>query len=419
MNETVFSTNFRIIRPALAEVSDSEERATLPANVGDSAYTFQVEASNLNLDFYYTHMTRRTLANYAAAARNGVQFLDSHNNRNLGYGRTYGGQVKVDATRQPQFDLPDGVELAIAPPSQYAYALLDVFTIPGIRFGGGLTYASTDDFIRAVDTGLASDVSVGFFGDHRCDICGNDYTNYQLCQHFAGRVYGMGEGGARRVLSTVSVDNGKLVEVSSVYDGATPNASILKARAMVEAGQLDGESKRFIEMRYKVDLPTGQIFPVVKLNGRSPSTPSTSSGARSGNEERTMNFEEIVNDVRGILAETAAPDGEDVAAQVRWLIAENGRLQPLADEGRAYRADMVTAALAEGVRAYGDGFNAETYRGILEGVSLDGVKRMTADWKSVGDARFVGGRQVEDEQPAPEAVETAPRRVVPSSAHKV
>lgn len=132
-----------------------------------------------------------------------------------------------------------------------------------------------------------------------------------------------------------------------------------------------------------------------------------------------MNFEEIVNDVRGILAETAAPDGEDVAAQVRWLIAENGRLQPLADEGRAYRADMVTAALAEGIRAYGDGFNAETYRGILEGVSLDGVKRMTADWKSVGDARFVGGRQVEDEQPAPEAVETAPRRVVPSSAHKV
>jgi len=387
----------------------------LPAGVGDSAYTFQIEASNLNLDFYYTHMTRKTLTNFANAAKAGVQFLDSHNNRNLGYGRTYGGQVKVDATRQPAFIVPDGVELAVAPPNQYAYALLDVFTIPGIRFGGGLTYASTDDFIRAVDTGLASDVSVGFYGGNmRCDVCGNNYQNYQACSHFAGQVYGVGEGGARQVLATVAIDGASLAEVSAVYDGATPNASILKARAMVEAGQLDGESKRFIEMRYKVDLPTGQIYPVVKLNGRSP---STSSG--SGNEEKaTMDYETIVNEVRGILAETAAPDGEDIGAQVRWLIAENGRLAPLADEGRAYRSDLVTAALAEGIRAYGDTFSQETYRTILESASLEAVKRMTADWKTIGDGRFVGGRQIENEQPAPEAV-TTPRRVVPSSAHKV
>lgn len=131
-----------------------------------------------------------------------------------------------------------------------------------------------------------------------------------------------------------------------------------------------------------------------------------------------MNFEEIVNDVRGILAETAAPDGEDIGAQVRWLIAENGRLAPLADEGRAYRSDLVTAALAEGVRAYGDSFSQETYRTILEGAGLEAVKRMTADWKTIGDARFVGGRQIENEQPQPETV-PAPRRVVPSSAHKV
>jgi len=408
MDTTIYPYSFRIIRPS-AELEPDGERATLPAGVGDSAYTFQIEASNLNLDFYYTHMTRKTLTNFANAAKAGVQFLDSHNNRNLGYGRTYGGQVKVDATRQPAFVVPDGVELAVAPPSQYAYALLDVFTIPGIRFGGGLTYASTDDFIRAVDTGLASDVSVGFYGGNmRCDVCGNDYLNYQVCSHFAGRVYGVGEGGARQVLATVAIDGASLAEVSAVYDGATPNASILKARAMVEAGQLDGESKRFIEMRYKVDLPTGQIFPVVKVNGRS----------QPANEERTMDYEAIVNDVRGILAETAAPDGVDVPAQVRWLIAENGRLQPLADEGRAYRSDLVNAALAEGVRAYGETFSQETYRGILEAASLDAVKRMTADWKMIGDKRFTGGRQIADEQPHPEQ-EQQPRRAVSRAAHKV
>lgn len=409
MNTAIFPYSFRIIRPS-ADLEPDGERATLPAGVGDNAYTFQIEASNLNLDAYYTHMTRKTLTNFAAAARAGVQFLDSHNNRNLGYGRTYGGQVKVDATRQPSFVVPDGVELAVAPPNQYAYALLDVYTVPGIRFGGGLTYASTDDFIRAAETGLASDVSVGFFGGNmRCDVCGNDYTDYRACSHFAGRVYGVGEGGARQVLATVAIDGAALAEVSAVYDGATPNASILKARAMAEDGLMDRETKQFVELRYKVDLPTGQIYPVVKLNGRQ----------HPANEERVMDYELIVNEVRGILAETAAPDGEDVAAQVRWLIAENGRLQPLADDGRAYRADLVSEAMVEGVRAFGDGFSAETYRGILESASLDAVKRMTADWKAVGDKRFTGGRMVENETPAPEVVEQQPRRVVPTAAHKV
>lgn len=400
MDRTIFPYSLRIIR----HTATAEERATLPANAED-AYTFQIEASNLNLDFYYTHMTRKTLANFARTATAGVQFLDSHNNRNLGYGRTYGGQVKVDSSRQPAFVVPDGVELAIAPPSQYAYALIDVFTIPGIRFGGGLTYATTDDFIRAVDTGLAADVSVGFYGGlMRCDICGNNYRDYRACQHFAGQVYGIGEGGARQVLATVAVDGADLAEVSAVYDGATPNASILKARAMAEDGEMDGETKRFIEARYKVELSAGKIHPAAKVNGRQ------ANGGR-------MDFEEIVNEVRDILSETAAPEGE-VPGQVRWLLAENARLRPLADDGTRYRADLVAAALAEGVRAHGEGFNQETYRDLLERASLDAIVRMTADWKAIGDKRFAGGRLVEDGQ-SEKVTEAQPRRVVPSAAHKV
>lgn len=407
MDRTIFPYSFRITH----HDRRSEERAipeerTIPAGV-DDAYTFQIEASNLNLDAYYTHMTRRTLQSFANNARAGVQFLDSHNNRNLGYGRTYGGQVRVDRERPIMNTAPDGAELAFTPPTQYAYALLDVYTVPGIRFGGGLTYASTDDFIRAVDSGLAADVSVGFYGGAwRCDVCNNDYRNYQLCQHFAGNVYELNTNGAtRRVLATVAVDGAELAEVSAVYDGATPNASILKARAMAEDGRLDVESKRFIEVRYQVDLPTGRIFPVATLPN------SGRQQADGGN----MEFEEIVNQTRDILAETAAPEG-GIPDQVRWLIAENARLQPLADDGRAYRADLVANALAEGVRAYGETFSQETYQGLMERASLDAIKRMTADWKAVGDKRFVGGRSIEDEQPEKQE---QPRRVVPTAAHKV
>lgn len=129
-----------------------------------------------------------------------------------------------------------------------------------------------------------------------------------------------------------------------------------------------------------------------------------------------MNFEEIVNSVRDVLAETAAPENDDVAAGVRWLITENARLRPLADDGVRYRTDLIAAALAEGVRAHGEGFNQETYRGLLEHASLDAIVRMAADWKAIGDKRFTNGRLIEDEQPQKQE---QPRRVVPTAAHKV
>lgn len=383
---------------------DGDVRAALPEGIGD-AFVFQIEGSNVNLDAYFTHMTRKTLQNFARDAAAGVQFLDSHVNRNLGYGRSFGGRVKVDRDREPLFEVPDGAELAIAPPSQYAFFQGDIYTVPGIRFGGGLTYASTDDFIRAVSAGLAADVSVGFGGGFwRCDICGNDYRSYRACPHYAGNVYGVGEAGDRRVLATVSIDGANLHEVSAVYDGATPNATIHKARAAAEDGELPQDDKRFLEVRYQVDIPTGRIFPAVSANGRQAET------------EDSMEFTELVVDegeltvIREVLAETGADQKLSLPDQVRWLAGEVSRLRPLADDGRQYRTDLITDALKEGVRAMGDGFNQEAYRGLLEQSGLDAIKQMRADWAAIADKRWPKGRQTNDESDdeAPAAVSLVP-----------
>lgn len=382
-----------------------EDRAALPDSVQDSAFTFQVEASNLNLDFYYTHMTRKTLRNFVNGAKAGVAFLDSHNNRNLGYGRTYGGRVRIDAGREVQFVAPDGVELAIEPPSQYALALLDVFTVPGINFGGGgPTYASTDDFIRSVNAGIAQDVSVGFGGGFmRCDICGNNYRSYRDCSHYAGNVYALGDAGERQVLATVAIDGANLHEVSAVYDGATPNATIRKAIEAGRAGELDREIKQLLEVRYQIDIPTGRIFPAV--NGRQADT-----------EDTHMDLEQAFEQIRAILAETSAPEGVEITEAVRWLAGEVERLRPLADAGRQYRTDLIEQALKEGVRAVGETFQQEAYRGMLENSSMEVIKRMAADWKAIGDKRFQSGRQTTDEgEPAPEGQQDS-RPLVPDEA---
>lgn len=86
--------------PARITAVDMRQVAGLPDDLPDP-FVFETESSNNNLDFYFTHMLESTLRNFAAEAAVGVQFLDSHNNYNLGYGRTFDGRFEIDSSRAP------------------------------------------------------------------------------------------------------------------------------------------------------------------------------------------------------------------------------------------------------------------------------------------------------------------------------
>lgn len=390
---------------------DGRQLPDLPPGL-DNPFVFESESSNNNLDAYYTHMTEETLRNFASEAVPGVQFLDSHNNRNLGYGRTFNGRFEVLADRQPDFNIGRGVELAITPPAQYMRAVLLTYTVPGINFGGGLTYASTDDFIRAARAGIAKDISVGFYGGRwTCDICGGNYRSYRDCPHLAGLEYPLGEQGERLVIATVGIADAHLAEHSAVYDGATPQAMITKAERMAAAGELEPERKKAFEVRYKIALPRRVIVPGVTVSTDGQET------AAEPTEENRMDLEQMVEDIRTILAETAAPAEVEPVEAVRWLADEVVRLRPLADAGRQYRADLIEAALAEGVRALGEKFTRETYQEMLAQSSIDVIKRMRDDWQQLGDARFAAGRATVDET-APKDPQTARKAdLVPDAAY--
>ena len=160
-----------------------------------------------------------------------------------------------------------------------------------------------------------------------------------------------------------------------------------------------------------------------------------------------MDFEKIVNDVRGALgigkdadvisaitgiaeqAQKLRSVEEDRNAVATKLEAEQTRaneldakvkeLEPQAADGRAYRTDLIADAIAEGVRARGEDFDVETYRSVLESASITVIKRMKADWQAVGDSQFVGGRKTTDEgEQAPEK-KSERKPVVGKSAYKV
>lgn len=351
------------------------------ADAPEGAVVWTAEISSDRLDAYFTHMAESTLRNFATDAGAGVTFLDSHNARNLGYGQSLAGVFQVDG----------GVSRTLA----------DFYTVPGIEFGQALTYKSTDDFIKALQSRLIRDVSVGFYGgDVICDICGNSLYDWRNCTHWPGMEYAVGDKGNETVVATAEVVDARLAEVSAVYDGATPGAMVLRAQAMNEAGLLEPETARRLETKYRIKLPAQvRTFAVSKPAAMSP--------------ERSKPVDEL-EQIRAILTENNQEIANIVDA-VRELMTENARLAPLADEGRQYRADLVEAAITEGVRAMGEAFPTETYRELLKSASLEQVKLLRDRWQTQAATLFPGGRQtVNDEQQKQK--QAAPR--VPAAAYK-
>ena len=327
------------------------------------------EISNDGLDAHYTHMMPGTLRNFAADSRRGVAFLNSHRHEELPLGRSLDGRVTDNGER--------------------ISVLADFYTLPGLT----LNEISTDNFIAGVRSGIISDVSVGFYGGlWTCDICGGNYLSDSSCPHIAGMRYETVEGDTvRNVLATVAIDNANLAEVSAVFDGATPDATIIKARDMAANGELKLEAARALEARYRTRFEVKRSF----------------AGADAPERTETMDFEKLVNDIRAALS--VAPEADLVGVvtgltaeveqlrsageQVAALQAQVAELAPRAADGQQYRADLMADALAEGVRALGDKFDAEIYGNMLETAPLATIKRMRDDWRSQGDERFQPGRK--------------------------
>lgn len=375
MTETIHTVPARIVERAL---SVEQLTSLIQADLGDiTPFFWPAEISSNRLDFYFGRMGESTLKNFANDALSGVSFLDSHNSRNLGYGQSLVGTFENTG--------------------ELMRTVAHFYTVPGIKFSGGQSYASTDDFILAVKSRLARDVSVGFYGGSSiCDICGEDvwaidWDNWRyMCPHMPGVEYPVGDRGESVVLATFTVEDGRLAEVSAVYDGATPGAVIEKAQRMVENGQMPADVAHRVEVQYRIKLPDQKRnWPGVEAK--------RSKQAMSGEPTN-----DLLTQIRAILGNSDAPAGDEVegvrwlAAEVTRLKAETTRLSPLAEDGKTYRTDLIEETLKEGVRAMGDNFAHEAYKEMLESASLARIKEVRDKFAAQAKATIPGGRQTTD-----------------------
>lgn len=354
-------------------------------------FTWSAVISNQRVDSYFTRMAESSLKNYEADCKTGVVFLDSHNMHNrVGY--SIDGRFEAEGT----------------PKEAFPRVMADFYTVRGVKLGE----VDTDTFIKGVQFGLIRDVSIGFKAGEgfrfTCSICRESIWSWD-CEHLLGKEYELAtdtdddptDGESRKVICTAWVENARLSEVSGVYDGATPEAMIVKATRELRAGRLSPDDKRFLEQAYRIHLPeTPKQFRGANLNneGADKMADKDENKTSGATDKLVISLRTVA--ALGLIAGLATDeaDGEKIVASLR---SEVERLKPFeaqAAEGKKLRAALIEETLGEGVRAFGaDKFDREAKAKMLEALDVEAVIEMRSAWSELADAKHgKGGRRSQD-----------------------
>lgn len=341
---------------------------------------FRAVISRGVVDSYDTVMHRSTLENFAQDATDGVSFQNSHNTRELGFGRSLQGEYTG---------------------GQNARTEAAFYTVPGLKMG----QCSTDDLILGMGTGLVRDVSVGFYGGSiRCSVCQRDIYSYE-CSHWPGHTYDAdGKRADDGEMAVGMVHDAHLAEVSAVYDGSCPGAMIVKARQRAEAGELPGAVARLLEVRYRVKLP-GSARRFAGADVKEKPMPDEPTPAETAPAAPPVTFG--APQLRALMEAAGLKPLESEELNLRALtdtlkklpeyLTERERLAKLADYGTKYHAALVDEAITEGVRAFGaENFPVEERKLKLERQSIEDIQADLGLWRKTAAALFQGGRQTAD-----------------------
>lgn len=171
----------------------------------EDVFVFGSAASNSEYDSFHSVMDDSSLRNYADDFKSSRAFLAHHDDKDFPLGRTF----------DSLYDEGSGLSVA-------------TYVTRGIH----LNKVAADDFIRAVETGIAKDVSIRYHGGEEvCELCHNRVLS-RSCDHMPGIRY---DG----KLASYRIIDAHAAEMSTVFKGSNPKTSILKARELNTRGMID------------------------------------------------------------------------------------------------------------------------------------------------------------------------------------
>ena len=394
----------------------------------EDIYTFTANVSRNVPDSFFTVMMPPTLLNYQRdyGTERGRPLLNSHEQKGLPLGRSYASTLTATADRNVFGDTVQQLSVSY-------------FLRRGIRFPNG---QSSDDYISLVDSGIATEMSVG--GDFTiglCNLCGKNQVARKLeCRHMPGWEYD-GKTCIQQIM------DGTASETSIVWAGSCPESYIHRARQLRRAGDLSAPAVRELEHLYGTTImphvPGAKRSKTVANNN--PTADLTRrvfarAGKTISSENQTKiqaaidaldEAENQIDAAENILlsligAASEAPEAEMTRAKVasdasskqlaevqvglaqilRALGEENTpvaieRLKMQAADGRIYRATVQRDAGEAYTVASGQ--PASDLEEVLTTASIATLQRMQASWQQQAQAVFptAGERQtVSDSQPS-------------------
>lgn len=261
MSEPIIMTMRAAIEPTSRSYEDLVDRAKQHApdpKVFDeyTAAFWRAQVSNNTIDFYGTSMAQSTLTNYVDDLNRGISYQDSHDWGRLGLGQSILGEF---------VETRDTVAIVDQPVRQVHGTF---FTLEGIELGGH----QTSNFLAAIRSGTYRDVSIGFYArDITCSICHKQSFHWweeDGCMHLPGVEY---EVDKKKVLAWASVNDGRLMETSQVYDGATPGAEVnqvvVKTNSLAAERMITEREIASVEQKYAIRVARPAPVVPVAWNG--------------------------------------------------------------------------------------------------------------------------------------------------------
>lgn len=310
----------------------------------------------------------------------------------------------------------------------------------GITMADGSPYATTDDIIKAIDTRTVADTSVEVYFDRlECSICGNDIRDWENCNHWPGMVFKRDEvpllcyvtamGGD--ILSNAFVDAGAYhaAGVSPRFERGSSDAPIMvhNLKLLPQEAQVfghfskhgmelfvAGENARVVHDRLHAAYGESTEKPQIAALHKSVVMTMIDQGqehqmadALDGNlpeklkrlsKERDRVTEEEAKKLTEANAELSRErdalraEVEKLKGELQAAKDEAASLMPFAEDGKAYRKDLIAQALASGVRAYGNAFPSEHWEKVFAAQTLEEIKTQAEAFEAIAKETLKAGR---------------------------
>ncbi len=372
----------------------------------EDVFIFPTVPSTDALDSYFWRQTIQSLENFAKDASLGIAIMNSHRTGGFGkltelpMGRSFFGRV-VPAQGLYEDVVAGDLGQATFAVLSAAYMLRDHTP----------NDVNTDEIIRGIEGGTIFDLSVTFIPElARCELCGEDYYDYFACPHIPGVEYDEG-------LCTIASENAHIIEYSTVFDGATPGSTILKAEFAAERGMLNRVQVGMLEERYKTKITSRKTLTVeegimttkkdkttdnkddkdskVRLSDADLEAEKIAAEKIAAESEEEQEEEEQETSTENVDAEERSEDGSiDDKEEEEASRDTSTELQELAEIGRTYLVQLRKSVLESGTRALGAKFPRSLWEGLTQKMSVIELETAKADFDEQARTTFgSGGRQ--------------------------